>query len=70
MKLLIGLVMLIVLIGIVGFTMDAGEGLSGATAVQIDAECYQDKDCDDDDPLTDDICRKPGTKYAECLHLT
>jgi len=57
------LILLVVVVGI----LIGPEGLTGASTSQITV-CYNDEDCNDRIPNTEDICKNPGTEYSLCVN--
>ncbi len=60
------IVLLIGVIGIIGFMMGGNSGVT-STIVADTIACYEDKDCDDRITQTQDICMNPGTINALCV---
>ncbi len=60
------IVLLIGVIGIIGFMMGGNSGVTSAIVADTIA-CYENKDCDDRITQTRDICMNPGTINALCV---
>jgi hypothetical protein len=60
------IVLLIGVIGVIGFMMGGNSGVTSAIVAETVA-CYEDSDCDDRIAQTEDICKNPGTNNALCV---
>ena len=60
------IVLLIGVIGVIGFMMGGNSGITSAIVADTIA-CYEDKNCDDRITQTQDICMNPGTINALCV---
>ncbi len=60
------IVLLIGVIGVIGFMMSDNSEITSAIVADTIA-CYEDKDCDDRISQTEDVCMNHGTNDALCV---
>ena len=61
------IVVLLVMLGALGFVVSQEGGLTGGVVANSIA-CQDNSDCDDKIEGTEDICRSPGTINAICVN--